>query len=243
MQGSDLTAAALSGTSAIDFSLWGMISQADPVVKIVMLILLLASFWSWSIIFSKFSRLRTLALQASTFEDLFWSGGALDDLYDRIAQKPKNPMESVFCAAMREWRRSLTKGKAATSDLRATIQDRIDRIMNVTVGREIDVLERRMGFLASIGATAVFIGLFGTVWGIMHSFQSIALQKNTNLAVVAPGIAEALLATAFGLVAAIPAVVAYNKLSADINRYGNRLESFSSEFGSIISRQLEESDS
>jgi biopolymer transport protein TolQ len=149
-------------------------------------------------------------------------------------------MASIFVAAMREWRRSAAKGLLTTDSLKESLQDRIERVMNITLGREMDQLERYMGFLASVGSAAPFVGLFGTVWGIMNSFAAIAGSQNTSLAVVAPGIAEALFATALGLVAAIPAVLAYNKLSGDIGRYGNRLEAFSGEFGAILSRQLEE---
>lgn len=242
LQSSDsISAVALQGSQTLgDFSLWGLISHADFAVKIVMLILVAASFWSWTIIFSKYLRLKYLSKQADHFEETFWSGGSLDDLYDRVGNKPTSPFESVFSSAMREWRRTLSRSSARTSELKANLQERLERIMTVTVGREMEDLERRMGFLASVGSTSPFIGLFGTVWGIMVSFQAIAATNNTNLAVVAPGIAEALFTTALGLVAAIPAVIAYNKLSTDINRYGNRLESFSQEFGAIISRQLEE---
>ncbi len=149
-------------------------------------------------------------------------------------------MSSIFVAAMREWRRSAAKGLLASEHLRESLRDRIERVMNITLGREMDQIERYMGYLASVGSAAPFIGLFGTVWGIMNCFAAIAGSKNTALAVVAPGIAEALFATALGLVAAIPAVLAYNKLSSDISRYGNRLEAFAGEFGAILSRQLEE---
>lgn len=222
-----------------DLSIWGLFLSADPIVKIVMIGLALASIWSWAIIFSKSFRVRRLYDLAAQFEDNFWSGGSLDTLFDRIGQRPLDPMSSVFSAAMRELRRSTPKGRTST-ELRTTLQQRIDRVMEVTVGREMDHLEKNMGFLASVGSTAPFVGLFGTVWGIMNSFQSIAASQNTSLTVVAPAIAEALFATALGLVAAIPAVIAYNKISGDLNRYGNKLDSFAHEFGSIISRQLEE---
>ncbi|MBX3486541.1 MAG: protein TolQ [Candidatus Paracaedibacteraceae bacterium] len=215
---------------------WG----ADPIIKLVMLALIAASFWSWTIIFQKTMRLRKLTEAADQFEDAFWSGGALDDLYDRINNRPQDPLSATFCAAMKEWRRSVSKGLAKASDSRGTMQQRIERVMGLTINREMEDLERYLGFLASTGSTAPFVGLFGTVLGIMNSFQSIAIQQNTNLAVVAPGIAEALFATAIGLVAAIPAVIAYNKLSSDMNRYANRLEAFAGEFSGIISRQLEE---
>ncbi|MBF0334865.1 MAG: protein TolQ [Alphaproteobacteria bacterium] len=220
--------------------MWTLFWRADLVVKAVMLLLVAASFWSWAIIFDKIIRLRHLFSRADHFEESFWSGGSLEELYDRLGSRPLDPMSSVFVAAMREWRRSAARGGADRESLRTSLPQRIDRVMQVTLGREIDQVERRMGFLASVGSTAPFIGLFGTVWGIMHSFQSIAATKNTSLAVVAPGIAEALFATALGLVAAIPAVIAYNKLSSDIDRYAKRLEAFSGEFGAILSRQLEE---
>ena len=162
-------------------------------------------------------------------------------MYDRIQDRPKEPMSAIFQAAMHEWRRSTSKGLSENAQ-KASLAQRIERVMHVTMGREIDVLERNMTFLATVGSTAPFIGLFGTVWGIMNSFQAIALSKDTSLAVVAPGIAEALFATALGLVAAIPAVVAYNKLSTDLGRYAARLEGFGSEFSAILSRQFEEND-
>ncbi|MDY0873263.1 protein TolQ [Dongia rigui] len=223
-----------------DLSVWTLFLQADWIVKGVMLFLLGASIWSWAIIFDKIIRLRRLREQARQFEEAFWSGGSLEELYDRISNRPTDPMSSIFVAAMREWRRSAAKGLLASEQFRESLQDRIERVMNITLGREMDQIERYMGYLASVGSAAPFIGLFGTVWGIMNSFAAIAGSKNTTLAVVAPGIAEALFATALGLVAAIPAVLAYNKLSSDINRYGNRLEAFAGEFGAILSRQLEE---
>lgn len=218
-----------------DLSLWGLFISADFIVKLIMIGLLFASFWSWTIIFNKAIRIKNLFSLAQQFEDSFWSGGSLDTLYERIGSHPHDPMSAIFAAAMREWKRVGAKVRSAV-----TLQDRVERAMQVTLSREMDKLERHMGFLASVGSTAPFIGLFGTVWGIMNSFQSIAASKNTSLAVVAPGIAEALFATAIGLVAAIPAVIAYNKLSLELNRYANRLDSFSNEFGAILSRQLEE---
>jgi len=204
-----------------------------------MLSLIAASIWCWTIIFSKVMRLRTLQSLAEKFEEAFWSGGSLDSLYDRVGTRPTDPLASVFAVAMKEWRRSV-KGKPATREAKAMLQQRVERIMHVTVDREMDQLERHLPFLASVGSTAPFVGLFGTVWGIMHSFQGIASSQSTNLAVVAPGIAEALFATAIGLVAAIPAVLAYNKISTELGRYGMRLDSFVNEFAAIISRQLEE---
>ncbi|MDB5410029.1 MAG: hypothetical protein JWL84_4941 [Rhodospirillales bacterium] len=240
MQGNPIDAAALGGVVSHDLSILGLFLQADIIVKVVMLLLLAASFWSWAVIFDKLMRLRRLRRDAVAFEESFWSGGSLDDLYDRIGARPLDPMSAIFAAAMREWRRSAAKGLTGSDNLRASLQDRIERVMGVTLGREMERLERFMAYLATVGSTAPFVGLFGTVWGIMNSFQSIAASKNTSLAVVAPGIAEALFATALGLVAAIPAVVAYNKLSTDFGRYAGRLEAFSSEFSAILSRQLDE---
>lgn len=219
-------------------SVLALFLQADIVVKLVMLGLLLASVWVWAIVFEKVSALRRARKSADTFEDRFWSGGSLDELYDQEGAKPTHPMAAVFGAAMSEWRRSQRVAGADMS--RSGVRDRVDRAMNVTISREMDRLERWMIFLASVGSTAPFIGLFGTVWGIMHSFSAIAAMHNTNLAVVAPGIAEALFATAIGLVAAIPAVLAYNKISNDLSRYAARLEGFGTEFGAILSRQGEE---
>ena len=238
MQSFDPTA--LPGTVTQHLSIFELFLQSDSIVKLTMLLLLLASFWSWAVIFDKSLRLRRLQQAAATFEETFWSGGSLDDLFDRVGQRPHDPMSAVFAAAMREWRRSAAKGLLGTAVMRASLQQRIERVMNVTVGREMDRIERFMTFLATVGATAPFVGLFGTVWGIMDSFQSIAASKNTSLAVVAPGIAESLFATALGLVAAIPAVIAYNKLSSDFGRYAGRLEAFATEFSAILSRQLDE---
>jgi biopolymer transport protein TolQ len=235
-----LQTTALAGNVSPSLSMFDLFLQADSIVKLVMLILLIASFWSWAVIFDKVLRLRRLQQAAASFEDTFWSGGSLDDLYDRVGQRPMDPMSAVFAAAMREWRRSAAKGLLGTPGVRSSLQQRIERVMNVTVGREMDRVERFMSFLATVGSTAPFIGLFGTVWGIMNSFQAIAASKNTSLAVVAPGIAEALFATALGLVAAIPAVVAYNKLATDFGRYASRLEGFATEFSAILSRQLDE---
>jgi biopolymer transport protein TolQ len=229
------------GTANGDLSLWGLFIQADIVVKLVMLGLLGASVWVWAVVFEKWSSLRRVNKDADAFEDRFWSGGSLDDLFDSEGTNPNHPMASVFAAAMGEWRRSV---RVAGADISHTgVSARIDRAINVTVQREMDRMERWMIFLASVGATAPFVGLFGTVWGIMHSFAAIASMHNTNLAVVAPGIAEALFATAIGLVAAIPAVLAYNQISNSLSRFAGRLDNFGSEFGAILSRQSEERSS
>ena len=230
--------AANLATPGVDLSLWGLFMEADIVVKIVMLGLLAASVWVWAVVFEKWSSLRKVNREADGFEDRFWSGGSLEDLFENEAAHPSHPMAAVFGSAMGEWRRSVRVAGADIS--RSSVRERIDRAITVTVQREMDRLERWMIFLASVGATAPFIGLFGTVWGIMHSFSAIAAMHNTNLAVVAPGIAEALFATAIGLVAAIPAVLAYNKISNDLARFAARLEGFGAEFSAILSRQSEE---
>jgi biopolymer transport protein TolQ len=221
-----------------DLSLITLFLQADIVVKFVMLLLVIASIWVWAIVFEKITTLRRVNRLASTFEDRFWSGGSLEDLYDQEGARPTHPMAAVFGAAMGEWRRS---SRVAGADMaRGSVADRIDRAANVTVTREMERLERWMVFLASVGSIAPFVGLFGTVWGIMHAFSGIAAMHNTSLAVVAPGIAEALFATAIGLVAAIPAVLAYNQISTSLARFASRLEGFGVEFGAILSRQSEE---
>lgn len=239
MESNAVDAATLVATTSLDFSLWSLFLRADVVVKLVMISLVVASVWCWAIIIDKALRMKRLNKSATEFEDSFWSGGSLDTLYERVGGSPREPMSAVFSAAMREWRRSTERG-AGSADNGSNLRERIDRVMDVTVNRETERLERQMTILASTGSTAPFIGLFGTVWGIMNSFQAIALTKNTSLAVVAPGIAEALFATALGLVAAIPAVIAYNKIFKDMDRYGARLDSFSNEFSAIISRQMEE---
>ena len=233
-------ALSLSGSVNYDLSIWGLFLQADPIVKIVILMLLLASFWTWAIIIEKVLRMRRLRLQALDFEEAFWSGGSLEDLYERMDRVPPDPMASLFVSAMREWRRSATRGASGSDQTKSSLKQRVDRVMQITLGREMDRLERHMVFLASVGSSAPFIGLFGTVWGIMNAFTSIAASENTSLAVVAPGIAEALFATALGLVAAIPAVIGFNKLANDLGRYAGRLEAFAGEFGAILSRQLDE---
>lgn len=223
-----------------DFSMWGLFLQADIVVKSVMIFLAAASIWCWAIIFDKVLRLRSLTNRAAKFEEKFWSGSSLEELYDRVGPRPPDPMSSIFVAAMREWRRSSVKTKDGKTENLAGLGQRIDRVMRISLEREMDHLQRRMTFLASTGAVAPFLGLFGTVWGIMNTFTAIGLSSDTSLATVAPGIAEALFATALGLVAAIPAVIAYNSISSDMNRYALRLENFAGEFGAILSRQLED---
>lgn len=232
--------AVAGGVGIADFSVWGLFQRSDLVIKATMIILFVASFWSWTIIIDKWLKMRRLSSDAETFEENFWSGGSLEELYERLGTRPGDPMAAVFAAAMSEWRRSSSRGLATTDELRANLRERIERVMEVSLTREMERIERYMVFLASAGATAPFIGLFGTVWGIMNSFQAIAVAKDTNLAVVAPGLAEALFTTAMGLIVAIPAVAAYNKFSTDMTRYSQRLEGFAAEFSAILSRQLEE---
>ncbi len=239
MENSALIATELAGSVSGDLSIWGLFLRADPVVKAVIFLLLAASFWSWAVIFEKILRIKKVRRQADQFEAAFWSSDSLEDLYDSMSAKLDHPMAMLFANAMREWRRSAERG-LHKAGVHAGLQARIEQVMRITIDREMERLERYIGFLATVGSTAPFVGLFGTVWGIMNSFQSIAATKDTSLAVVAPGIAEALFATALGLVAAIPAVIAYNKFSGDLGRYALRLEGFATEFAAIMSRQLEE---
>ncbi len=229
------------GGNVPDFSIMGMFLQADFVVQSVMILLLTASVWGWSIIFNTAGRIKEARQKADGFEETFWSGNSLDELYNSIRSAPDHPMAAVFVAAMREWQRSLGSSVSAGSGIdKVTVQDRINKVMHVTTGREMDRLEGQVGYLATIGSASPFVGLFGTVWGIINAFTAIAVASDSSLATVAPGIAEALLATALGLVAAIPAVFAYNKLSTDLGRYANRVDGFADEFAAILSRQLDE---
>lgn len=223
---------------AHDLSPWALFMQSDIVVKMVMIMLVLASIWCWSIIFEKMKTLKLAQRRAKKFEDAFWSGEPLDKLYERVKNNKNDPLLSTFIAGMDEWKVAANDQKSGNSALQAGMQQRIERAMAVEITRSMDRLEKNMTFLANVGSSAPFIGLFGTVWGVMNSFTAIAGANNTSLAVVAPGIAEALFATALGLVAAIPAVIAYNKFSSDLNRYAERLETFASEFSTILGRHL-----
>jgi len=220
-------------------SIVSLFLHADAIVKTVFVLLVLASLWSWAIIINKWMALGTLRRRAAKFERTFWSGLSLDELYQQFSQRTDHPFAAIFTSALREWRRAFEGGPPREA-LLAGVKDRIDKAMNVTIQRETEGIERQLGFLATVGATAPFVGLFGTVWGIMNSFSAIAAQHNTTLAVVAPGIAESLFATAMGLLAAIPAVIFYNKFVNDIGRYTGRMESFADEFSAILSRQLDE---
>ena len=233
---------ATASAQTLDMSVFGLFMMADPVVKAVMLLLIGASVWCWAIIFDKMTRIRRQKRGAEDFDDLFWSGGSLDDLYNNLGDEPDSAQAKVFVSAMREWRRATVKGLTSglRGELKSSVLARIERNMSLTITREMDRLERGMNFLASIGSVSPFVGLFGTVWGIMNSFTSIAESKNTSLAVVAPGIAEALFATALGLLAAIPAVAAYNKFSGDMDKIGTSLDVFAQEFTTLVGRQLDE---
>jgi biopolymer transport protein TolQ len=231
----DVTTAAAPAEPAVNFSLLGLFLQADWIVKIVMLGLLGASIWCWAIIVDKSVLYGRTNRQMNAFERIFWSGQSLEDLYQQTQERPSIGLGAIFVAAMKEWKRSHEQNASSFLGMQA----RLEKVLDVAIARESDGLERRLGFLATVASASPFIGLFGTVWGIMNSFTSIAASKSTNLAVVAPGIAEALFATALGLLAAIPATIAYNKLSADSNKLIGRLESFADEFATILSRQLE----
>lgn len=221
---------------AANMSFLHLFWQAHIVVKLVMIGLVAASVWSWAIIVDKTLLFRRIRKEMDDFEETFWSGQSLEDLYRSLSNRDLTGIASVFVAAMREWKRSF-EGSARSV---MSLSQRIDKVLDVTIQREGERLESKLLILATIGSTAPFVGLFGTVWGIMNSFQAIAVSKNTSLAVVAPGIAEALFATAIGLVAAIPAVIAYNKLQAEASKAQNRLGGFADEFSAILSRQIDE---
>ena len=225
----------LAAAQEIDFSMLALFLRATFTVKLVMIGLLVMSFWSWAIIIRKHIMYREARAEADTFDRAFWSGEPLDELFEKIGPTPEGQSEKIFAAGMIEWRRS----HRSDGGLIAGAQSRIDRAMDVAIARESESLNSGLSFLATVGSTAPFIGLFGTIWGIKHSFEEIAISQNTSLAVVAPGIAEALLATGIGLIAAIPAVVAYNKLNADSEQILGGYDSFADEFATILSRQLD----
>ena len=225
----------LAMAQEIDFSLLGLFARATITVKLVMIGLIVMSFWSWAIIVQRHILFRAARREAEVFDRAFWSGEPLDELFEKIGPAPQGASEKIFAAGMLEWRRSHRQD----GGLIAGAQARIDRAMDVAIAREGERLGKGIGYLATTGSTAPFIGLFGTVFGIMHAFTQIAATKNTDLATVAPGIAEALLATGIGLIAAIPAVVFYNKLNADSERILGGYEAFADEFATILSRQLD----
>ncbi|WP_425045903.1 protein TolQ [Primorskyibacter sp. S87] len=230
-----MEAETLALAQEIDFSMWGLFARATLIVKLVMLMLTIASIWAWGIIIQKLMTYRASRQEADVFDRSFWSGEPLDELFEQLGPTPTGSSEKIFAAGMTEWRRS----HRTDGGLIAGAQARIDRSMDVAINKEAENLQKGLPVLATVGSTAPFIGLFGTVWGIMNAFIEIAEQQNTNLAVVAPGIAEALLATGLGLLAAIPAVIFYNKLSADSDRIIAGWEAFADEFATILSRQLD----
>ena len=230
---------ALAAAHDMDFSLTALFLRATLTVQIVMVLLIAASIWSWAVAISKFMRYGKARRDAAMFENAFWSGQPLDELHERLGDRPRSALERIFTAGMNEWRKSHATG----GKLIAGAEARINRVMNVAISREAEALESRLASLATVGSVTPFVGLFGTVWGIKNSFEAIAMSQNTNLAVVAPGIAEALVATALGLVTAIPAVIFYNKLSGDAGRLVGRMEAFSDEFGAILDRQMQKRES
>ncbi len=235
MNPADVAQSALPLSSS-DLSIFTLFWQAHWIVKGVMLGLLAASVWVWAIVVDKTILFTRTRKSMDRFEQAFWSGQSLEELYRSLQSRPNHSMAALFVAAMREWKRSF-EGHSRSF---AGLQMRIEKVMDVTIAREVERLERRLLVLTTVGSASPFIGLFGTVWGIMTSFQSIAASKNTSLAVVAPGIAEALFATAIGLVAAIPATIFYNKFASEVNKQAQRLEQFADEFAAILSRQIDE---
>jgi biopolymer transport protein TolQ len=235
MNPADVAQSALPLSSS-DLSVFALFWSAHPIVKCVMLGLLACSIWVWAIVIEKWFLYSRTRHSMDRFEKTFWSGQSLEELYRTVSSRPSHSMAALFVAAMREWKRSF-EGHVRSF---AGLQMRIEKVMDVTIAREVERLERRLLVLATVGSAGPFVGLFGTVWGIMTSFQSIAASKNTSLAVVAPGIAEALFATAIGLVAAIPATIFYNKFVSEVNKQSQRLEGFADEFAAILSRQIDE---
>jgi biopolymer transport protein TolQ len=238
--GASSSTGAVGGDPAGGFNIVSIFLRADIVVQSVMVLLLLASLWSWTIIFNKLLALSGLKRKAKKFEKLFWSGQSLDELYQQFAARNDHPLAAMFIAGLREWRRGFESDGGLRESMIPGVKDRIEKAMSVTILRETDGIEKQLGILATIGSVSPFVGLFGTVWGIMNSFSAIAARHDTTLAVVAPGIAEALFATAMGLLAAIPAVIFYNRFVAEIGRYVNSLDAFADEFSAILSRQLDE---
>ncbi|NRB10632.1 MAG: protein TolQ [Rickettsiaceae bacterium] len=226
--------------SSSDLSVVSLILSSDLVGKSVILILILASIWSWAIIIHKLILFSGLKKKITAFENLFWSGQILDELYEKIKNTIDDPLSVIFISAMNECKKSKTTKSNKSELLKVSHKDRVVQAMYLSRNREVEALEKKLGFLATVGSSAVFIGLFGTVWGIIHSFQSIAASKNTSLAVVAPGIAEALIATAIGLFVAIPAVVFYNYLISEVDNINNKIEDFIGELSALLSRAIDE---
>jgi len=225
-------------SGAEQITVWTLFLEADPVVKGVMLILAVASLWSWAVAVDKWLQFGDLEQNARKFERDFWSGRSMDEVDERSGDRPRDALSRIFATAAREFREARRAGLGGESN--QLLLERVDRLMQAQISREMTRASRNLGVLATVGASAPFIGLFGTVWGIMNAFTNIAQQQQTNLAVVAPGIAEALFATALGLVAAIPAVIFYNKFTGDLDRFGDRLDTFSDEVSARLSRRLGE---
>jgi len=230
MENQAVDAVNLVQNGVYDLSIFSLFLRADPVVKLVIFGLFIASIWSWAIIINKIKMIRKMNNVTKKFEDLFWSSSSLEDLYTNTESKNDNPMIAIFNKSMIEWL------KLRNSKIKDRIENRLNNVLVSSINNEITKLEKNMIFLASLGSSAPFVGLFGTVWGIMNSFQAIGITKNTSLAVVAPGIAEALFATALGLIAAIPAVIAYNKISSVFDNYSIRLETFAQEFVNRVTK-------
>ena len=226
---------------ANQMTMWDLVWASDMVTKVVMIGLIATSIWSWAIIIEKVGTLRQVKKLSKAFEEKFWSGGSLDRLYEAIGNRPRDPMSAMFISAMKEWNRTnILKSKTDRGLRGVSLQQRNEKAMEVSMDKELEALDTRMGFLASTGSVAPLVGLFGTVWGIINSFNAIAATQSNSLSAMAPGIAEALFTTAFGLIAAIPAVVAYNMITTQIDRYANRLENFIAEFSTILSREIDD---
>ena len=221
----DITSQAIGLASNTDFSLIQLFIRADFIVKSVILLLIASSVYSWAIIFQKIKLFKKINISSEEFEEKFWKSKSAENFYNNLPADPEDPMASIFKSSMQVMLKSKTK---------SNLSERMSNMLEANIEKQMAKIEKSYTFLATVGSTAPFIGLFGTVWGIMNSFQSIAISRNTSLAIVAPGIAEALFATALGLLAAIPAVVAYNKFNSDSKKYSRRLENFSKRFLSII---------
>ena len=221
-------------------SMYGMFMDSDLFMKVLILGLLFTSVWCWAIIFDKVATFKKIRAGMKSFEEKFWAGGSLETLFTAYAKSPKDPLSVIFVSAIQEWRRSMGERKKARSAIK--VSERIDKVMQIAIDKQVDKMETRMTFLASTGSVAPLLGLFGTVWGIMDSFNAIGVTQSTNIAAVAPGVAEALFTTAVGLIAAIPAMLAYNKLTNDIDRMAQRMETFSDELSAILSRQMEQAE-
>lgn len=222
-------------------SIIGLFWKTDLVTKFILITLIIASVWTWAVIFEKIGIMTYMKKSVRAFEKKFWSGGSLDSLFDSLKKSKLNPMSSVFVAAMKEWHRAGIYSKGDKNSLKNSgLLERIERVMYITADKEKEKMEKRMIYLATTGAVAPFVGLFGTVWGIMDSFYAIGVAGNAHLAVIAPGLAEALLTTILGLIAAIPSVIAYNMFARWINRMDSANEYFIGEFIAILSRKIDE---